>query len=44
MLGEKAIEIYAFIRDCILNHNFSPTVREIGEKLGIKSTSTVDYY
>ena len=44
MLGEKAIEIYAFIRDCILNHNFSPTVREIGEKLGIKSTSTVYYY
>lgn len=40
----KAQLIYEYIRDCILNHNFSPTVREICERVGIKSTSTVHYY
>lgn len=44
MLNEKATKIYDYIRDCILNHNFSPTVREICETVGIKSTSTVHYY
>ena len=44
MLSAKAQLIYESIRDCILNHNFSPTVREICERVGIKSTSTVHYY
>ena len=44
MLSAKAQLIYEYIRDCILNHNFSPTVREICERVGIKSTSTVHYY
>lgn len=44
MISAKAELIYDYIRDCILNHNFSPTVREICEKVGIKSTSTVHYY
>ena len=44
MLSAKAQLIYEYIRDCILNHNFSPTVREICEQVGIKSTSTVHYY
>ena len=44
MLSEKGKKIYDYIRDCILNRGFSPTVREIGEELGIKSTSTVHYY
>ncbi len=44
MLSEKGQLIYEYIRDCILNHNFSPTVREICEEVGIKSTSTVHYY
>ncbi len=44
MLSEKGKRIYDYIRDCILNRGFSPTVREIGEELGIKSTSTVHYY
>ncbi len=44
MLSEKGKRIYDYIRDCILNHGFSPTVREICEELGIKSTSTVHYY
>ena len=44
MLSDKGKKIYEYIRDCILNLGFSPTVREIGEELGIKSTSTVHYY
>lgn len=44
MLSAKGQLIYDYIRDCILNHNFSPTVREICEEVGIKSTSTVHYY
>ena len=44
MLSDKGKKIYEYIRDCILNRGFSPTVREIGEELGIKSTSTVHYY
>ena len=44
MFNEKAAKIYDYIRDCIQNHNFSPTVREICEQVGIRSTSTVPYY
>ena len=44
MISAKGQLIYDYIRDCILNHNFSPTVREICEEVGIKSTSTVHYY
>ena len=44
MQNNKAMLIYDYNRDCIQNHNFSPTVREICENVGIKSTSTVHYY
>lgn len=44
MLGGKEKKIYEFIRDSILNHNVSPTVREICNELGIASTSTVHYH
>ena len=44
MLSAQTQLIHEYIRDCILNHNFSPTVREICERVGIKSTSTVHYY
>ncbi len=44
MQNNRALEIYNYIRDCIQNRNFSPTVREICEEVGIKSTSTVHYY
>ena len=36
--------VYEYIKDCILNQNFSPTVREICSELKIPSTSTVHYY
>ena len=44
MQNNKAMLIYDYIRDCIQTHNFSPTVRESCENVGIKSTSTVHYY
>ena len=44
MQNNRALEIYNYIRDCIQNRNFSPTVREICEEVGIKSTSAVHYY
>ena len=44
MLSEKAQAIYEYIRDCITSQGISPTVREICEDLGIRSTSTVHYY
>ena len=43
MQNNRALEIYNYIRDCIQNRNFSPTVREICREVGIKSTSTVHY-
>lgn len=32
-----------FIREFILEHGYPPTIREIGQKLGISSTSVVNY-
>ena len=37
-------EIYSYIKDFIDDNGFPPSVREIGEKFNIKSTSTVHYY
>lgn len=37
-------EIYKYIKTFIDDNGFPPSVREIGEKFGIKSTSTVHYY
>lgn len=34
-------DIYDFIRNHIAEKKYSPTIREIGEALGIKSSSTV---
>lgn len=44
MRNEKATKIYEYIRRCIQERGFSPTVREICEEVGIKSTSTVHHY
>lgn len=43
MLNEKATAIYEFIRNSI-DSGYPPTVREICDALGIKSTSTVHKY
>ena len=43
--GDKRLEeIYEYIKTFIDDNNFPPSVREIGEKFSIKSTSTVHYY
>lgn len=43
--GDKRLqEIYDYIEAFIDENNFPPSVREIGEKFSIKSTSTVHYY
>ena len=43
--GDKRLEeIYQYIKDFIDDNSFPPSVREIGEKFSIKSTSTVHYY
>ena len=33
-LTKRQEEIYAFIKDCILNKGYPPSVREIGDKVG----------
>lgn len=43
--GDKRLEeIYNYIQSFIDENNYSPSVREIGERFDIKSTSTVHYY
>ena len=43
--GDKRLEeIYEYIKNFIDDNSFPPSVREIGEKFSIKSTSTVHYY
>ena len=43
--GDKRLEeIYDDIKNFIDDNSFPPSVREIGEKFSIKSTSTVHYY
>lgn len=43
--GDKRLqEIYKYIKDFIDDNGFPPSVREIGAKFSIKSTSTVHYY
>ena len=40
-ITEKQSEILAYIKDCILKKGYPPTVREICEKVQLKSTSSV---
>ena len=43
--GDKRLsEIYSYIKSFIDDNGFPPSVREIGTKFDIKSTSTVHYY
>ena len=43
--GDKRLQdIYNYIETFIEDNSFPPSVREIGEKFSIKSTSTVHYY
>ncbi|HSG73401.1 MAG TPA: repressor LexA, partial [Planctomycetaceae bacterium] len=40
-LTERQKQIYDFIKDRIVNRGYGPTVREIGEKTGIRSPNGV---
>ena len=41
---ERLNDIYTYIKNFIDDNGFPPSVREIGSKFAIKSTSTVHYY
>lgn len=40
-VSEKQLEMYHFIREYIRDNSYPPSVREIGARTGLKSTSTV---
>ena len=42
-LSERQQKMIEFLREFIAEHRFPPTIREIGEKVGISSTSVVKY-
>ena len=42
-LSFRQQNILQFIREFIAEHHFPPTIREIGENVGISSTSVVNY-
>ena len=42
-LSERQVNMLTFIREFIAEHHFPPTIREIGGKVGIPSTSVVKY-
>ncbi len=42
-LTPKQQAMLDFIREFIVDHGYPPTIREIGQKLGISSTSVVNY-
>ena len=41
---DKTQEVYEFIEEYIFKNNYPPTIREIGEKLKLDSTSSVVYH
>ncbi len=40
----KIDEAYEFIKNYIIEKDYPPTIREIGDAIGVSSTSTVAYY
>jgi repressor LexA len=42
-LSERQVRIIGFIRSYLEEHNYPPTIREIGKAAGIPSTSVVKY-
>jgi repressor LexA len=42
-LSERQMKMVEFIREFIADHHFPPTIREIGTRVGIPSTSVVKY-
>jgi len=42
-LSDRQVRILEFIREYLEEHNYPPTIREIGKAVGIPSTSVVKY-
>ena len=42
-LTERQLQILTFVRDAVRARGFPPSVREIGDAVGLKSTSSVHY-
>lgn len=42
-ISEKQMQVFEFIKDKIALNGVAPSVREIGEAVGLKSTSSVQY-
>ncbi len=43
-LTERQENILACIQESLGNNGYPPTIRELGEKIGVKSTSLISYY
>jgi repressor LexA len=43
-MNPRARQILAYIKDYVNQHNYPPTVREIGKGVGLKSPATVHRY
>jgi len=43
-LSERQTRIMQFLTDFQESHGYSPSIREIGDHIDVKSTSLVDYY
>ena len=43
-LTEQEYEIYLFLIKYLKENGYAPTVREIGEWVGLSSTATIKYY
>jgi len=43
-LSEMQQKIYDYVADCIQNQGYPPSVREIGEAVGLRSPSTVHFH
>src|SRR5438128_8428945 len=42
-LSERQRQMLVFIREFVEHHGYPPSIREIGDRVGISSTSVVDY-
>ncbi|UAW07781.1 transcription regulator [Psychrobacillus phage PVJ1] len=43
-MSERQKEIYEYIKSFILENKYSPSIREIGEAVGLKSPATVHHH
>ena len=42
-LSERQEKVLQFVRDAVRRHGYPPSIREIGEAVGLRSTSSVSY-